>query len=224
MLGLKCEMQIDQVSKSVKVSGVGHRLWRNEYFPKVSTSLFKRYVQERDSQLCGEEITNGVSEARKEEENGSRSHQVQSDTAPLSTSDFPMFTSTPIVQRTDPRSENNSTHNSTYSECLLSIVTIRNMETELKEIKQNVVNSMEKKIDDLKTSLLMLFEQSAKKEKSFSADVQGNPHVKGARTTDEGFCNSTVNSTVSESSQTHPKTVYPTETVTNQFCHRKFKM
>ena len=101
----------------------------------------------------------------------------------------------------DPRSENNSTHNSTYSECLLSIVTmIRNMETELKEIKQNVVNSMEKKIDDLKTSLLMLFEQSAKKEKSFSAVVQGNPHVNGSRTTDEGFCNSTVNSTVSESS------------------------
>ena len=79
--GLKCEMQIDQVSKSVKVSGIGHRLWRNEHFPKVSTSLFKRYVQERDSQLCGEEIINGVLEARKKEENGSRSHQVQSDTA-----------------------------------------------------------------------------------------------------------------------------------------------
>ena len=89
------------------------------------------------------------------------------------------------------------------------------METELKEIKQNVVNSMEKKIDDLKTSLLMLFEQSAKKEKSFSAVVQGNPHVNGSRTTDEGFRNSTVNSTVSESSQTHLKTLYPRETVTD---------
>ena len=38
---------------------------------------------------------------------------------------------------------------------------------ELKEIKQNVVFSKEKKIDELKTSLLVLFEQYAKKEKSF---------------------------------------------------------
>ena len=40
---------------------------------------------------------------------------------------------------------------------------------ELKEIKQNVVFSKEKKIDELKTSLLVLFEQCAKKEKSFTS-------------------------------------------------------
>ena len=40
--GLKCEMRIDRDSKFVKVSGVGHRMWRKEYFPRVSTSLFKR--------------------------------------------------------------------------------------------------------------------------------------------------------------------------------------
>ena len=40
---------------------------------------------------------------------------------------------------------------------------------ELKEIKQNVVFSKKKKIDELKTSLLVFFEQYAKKEKSFSS-------------------------------------------------------
>ena len=50
---------------------------------------------------------------------------------------------------------------------------ITKMETELKEIKQSVVFTMEKKIDELKASLLVMFEQHAKKEKSFSAVVLG---------------------------------------------------
>ena len=211
--GLKCEMLIDRDSKSVKVSGVGHRMWRKEYFPRVSTSLFKRYVQENDSQFCGEEITNSVSEEKKEEHNGSRYHQVQPESVALSTTDFPMFTSTPIVQRTDSRSEQSSAQNSTYSECLLSIVNmIRRMETELKEIKQNVVSSMERKIDELKASLLVLFEQSAKKEKSFSAVLQEVSH--GSRDVDEGFCNDTASSHVLGTSQTHPKTLFQKENLT----------
>ena len=63
------------------------------------------------------------------------------------------------------------------------------------------------KIDELKASLLVMFEQHAKKEKSFSA-VLLNFNGNISRTTDEGFCNSTANSVVSESSHTHPKNVF----------------
>ena len=210
--GLKCEMTIDIDSKSVKVSGVGHRLWHKEYFPKMAFSLFKRYVQEADSQLCGEEFRNGVLEEEKEEPRSQYFGQIQPETAALSTTDLPIFTSTPIVQRLDPRSDQSSTQNSTYSECLLSIVnTIAKMETELKELKQNVVFSMEKKIDELKTSLLVMFEQYAKKEKSFTAVLLGSSQGNNSRTTDEGFCNSTANSVVPDSSQTHQKTIFQAE-------------
>ena len=82
------------------------------------------------------------------------------------------------------------------------------METELKELKQNVVFSMEKKIDELKTSLLVMFEQYAKKEKSFTAVLQGSSQGNNSRTTDEGFCNSTANSVVPDSSQTHQNTIF----------------
>ena len=85
---------------------------------------------------------------------------------------------------------------------------ITKMETELKEIKQSVVFTMEKKMDELKASLLVMFEQHAKKEKSFSAVVLGNYNGNISRTTEEGFCNRTVNSVVAESSQTHPKTAF----------------
>ena len=89
---------------------------------------------------------------------------------------------------------------------------IRRMETELKEIKQNVVSSMERKIDELKASLLVLFEQSAKKEKSFSAVLQEVSH--GSRDVDEGFCNDTASSHVLGTSQTHPKTLFQKENLT----------
>ena len=65
--GLKCEMHIDGNFNIVTVSGVGHRLWRKEYFPKVAISLFKRYDKDADSQLCSQEFENGEVEERKQE-------------------------------------------------------------------------------------------------------------------------------------------------------------
>ena len=38
--GLKCEMRIDGNLNIVTVSGVGHRLWRKEYSPKVAFFFF----------------------------------------------------------------------------------------------------------------------------------------------------------------------------------------
>ena len=46
--GLKCELQLDSHFNTVTVTGIGHRVWRWSYFPKVAKSLFKRFVQEID--------------------------------------------------------------------------------------------------------------------------------------------------------------------------------
>ena len=49
--GLKCEIVVDSHFDTVTVMGVGHRLWRECYFSKVSQPLFRRFVQELDSQI-----------------------------------------------------------------------------------------------------------------------------------------------------------------------------
>ena len=49
--GLKCHICIDKQSQTTIITGIGHNLWRKEYFPIIAASLFKRYVGETDSQL-----------------------------------------------------------------------------------------------------------------------------------------------------------------------------
>lgn len=63
--GLKCEICVDIKSYSLTISGVGHRLWRKEYFPKVALLLFKRYVYEADSQFGAEDEYNRMSPSRR---------------------------------------------------------------------------------------------------------------------------------------------------------------
>ena len=48
--GVKCELKLDSHFKTVELSGMGYKLWRNERFPKVIQSLFKRFMQGVDSQ------------------------------------------------------------------------------------------------------------------------------------------------------------------------------
>ena len=48
--GLKCELVLDSHFNTVTITGVGHRLWRSNYFSKAAKVLFKRFVQEFDSQ------------------------------------------------------------------------------------------------------------------------------------------------------------------------------
>ena len=142
---------IDENLNIFTVSSVGHRLWRKEYFPKVAFSLFKRYVKDADSQLCSQEFENGELEERKEETYCQFDVQEQREAAAVSTTGIQMFTSTPITQRPDQRSEQSASQNSTFSECILCIFNIlRDIETELKAIKQNVVSCMERKTDDFK--------------------------------------------------------------------------
>ena len=38
--GLKCELMIDDKTLTVTITGVGHRIWRDDFFPKVTKGLF----------------------------------------------------------------------------------------------------------------------------------------------------------------------------------------
>ena len=47
--GLKCDMIIDNLNSTVPVSGVGHNIWREDFFPVVARLLFAQYVKYADS-------------------------------------------------------------------------------------------------------------------------------------------------------------------------------
>ena len=43
-------LKVDSHFKSVELSGLGFKLWREERFPQIAKSLFKRIMQDLDSQ------------------------------------------------------------------------------------------------------------------------------------------------------------------------------
>ena len=51
--GAKCDLKLDSHFKTVELSGIGSKIWREERFPKVAQTLFKRIMQDLDSQLEG---------------------------------------------------------------------------------------------------------------------------------------------------------------------------
>ena len=59
--GAKCDIKLDSHFKTVKLSGIGFKKWREERFPKIAQALFKRLMDELDSQT----------------ENSSRSEAIQ---------------------------------------------------------------------------------------------------------------------------------------------------
>ena len=49
--GLKCDLAINNSTSTVKITGVGHRIWRENFFSKLAKTLFMQYVKETDSQV-----------------------------------------------------------------------------------------------------------------------------------------------------------------------------
>lgn len=64
--GAKCEIKLDSHLKTVELSGLGFKIWREERFPKISQALFKRLMDELDCQLdysCSTEpLSDGIVE------------------------------------------------------------------------------------------------------------------------------------------------------------------
>ena len=48
--GAKCDIKLDSHFKTVELSGMGFKKWREERFPKIAQALFKRLMDELDSQ------------------------------------------------------------------------------------------------------------------------------------------------------------------------------
>ena len=90
--------------------------------------------------------------------------------------DNPVSTSTPIIKRhgDSQNSRKSSAQTSTSMECLLCIFNmLRDLESEMKTVKENVVTSMESKINKLKTHNLSLFDK-AHGDKSYCDAVREN--------------------------------------------------
>ena len=49
--GLKCDVKVDSTVNTVAVAGVGRVTWKSECFSRVAQTLFRRYVQEAESQI-----------------------------------------------------------------------------------------------------------------------------------------------------------------------------
>ena len=48
--GVKCNIKVESRFKSVELSGLGFKLWREEPFPQIAKPLLKRIMQDLDSQ------------------------------------------------------------------------------------------------------------------------------------------------------------------------------
>ena len=149
--GLKCELELDSHFKTVTVTGIGHRLWRASYFPKVAKTLFKRIVQEIDEQdgdrsgdfrdeTVPRQINHDVNQSMQAV--GSEVFDSIVDFPPLhvSTPNAPRpDISKPHTQRPEDYSETETIMNSRGSQVSFLINKICHMETVIEDLKRAVV-------------------------------------------------------------------------------------
>ena len=95
---------------------------------------------------------------------------------------------------------------------------LKGLESQIDNIKNSVITSMELRIDGMKSSLINMIDGMA--SKTYSEAVQQGQTSINSSSIDEGYVNNTVNSTVMDTSQTLPKTVF-TQNVTEDMEHRR---
>lgn len=228
-------MKIDNTTSSVTVSGVGHRIWREDFFPVVARILFAQYVKFADSQLNETHVSQCIPDVKNTETYacgidpssavniGHIGLQIQ---APLTASklaeDLPIFTSTPIMNRPEPHQDRIN-----MQPALEIIKRLDQMDSDIKMFKQSIMSDLQLQIQDLKSSILNMVEKM-KPERTYASvigkpkqtpkDIVSQPQVRKPmkvssrevgsenQSQDEGFCN--ISSNVSDSSQTLLKVVY----------------
>ena len=108
--GLKCDLKIDNSASTVTISGVGHQIWREDFFPVVAKILFAQFVKLADSQVyesfdneCTDERKNTdectTDPTREEHFAGMQPLSQAQLTASRIAYNLPVYTSTPIVNR-----------------------------------------------------------------------------------------------------------------------------
>ena len=123
---------------------------------------------------------------------------------------LPVFTSTPILQSQDVHTDNIEVL-PIYRICRK----LDQVESELKELKHTVISNIERKISDLKSTMIKLLDEVASENNSYASVVQRQ--INTNQSIDEGFCNnSPVDISVASGlSHTCVKTVYvPSEQTT----------
>ena len=179
--GLKCDMNIDNCASTVTVSGIGHNIWRDDFFPVVARLLFTQYVKFAESQVI-ESYTNGDADDRSKagvctNDPIRENHVPETMQQPLSQDqltaskiayELPVYTSTPIVNRMETQHDRINTP--VVSEIIKKI---DQMETELRMVKQSVISNMEKQIRDLRSSVLEMIGK-IKPDMTYAAAVQSS--------------------------------------------------
>ena len=241
--GLRCDMKIENSSSTLTVSGVGHKIWRDEFFPVVARILLSQYVQLAESQLfdsmneCadGRSRADGCTKAPTRRQPPAEIIQPLSRITALNAAyDSPVYTSTPIPNRTETQ-QNRINMTQVYDEIMMKIDKI---ESEMKMVKQSILTTMEKRMLELKSNVISMIEkinprqpyatvvksstpsQSTEENLMFHRNDVSAPRIKNDdkqqcslmdrsrdQSVDEGFYNKT--NSVFESSQTFVKTVYP---------------
>ena len=151
--GLKYDMKIDNCASTVTVSGVGHNIWRDDFFPVVARLLFTQYVKFAESQVIESYTNEGADDRSKADEctnDPTRENHVAETMQQLLLQDqltaskvayeLPVYTSTPIVNRMETQHDRINTP--AVSEIIKKI---GQMETELRMVKQSVISTMEKR-------------------------------------------------------------------------------
>ena len=209
--GLKCDVKVDSTVNTVAVAGVGRIKWRREYFPRVAQTLFRRYrihdVQEAESQVHD-------SQTEEMQVHDSQTGEMQVVQYPLEiagkiSSGVPRCTSTPIVPHLAQRDKVSSSEKQPFT---VVFQQIENMESVVWDLKQSIINSMERKIEELKTTLVKSIDEMTSKQTY--ADMARHSTWHGSRSPqdiEEGYCKNSANTATPDSSQTHAKTPYESE-------------
>ena len=152
--GLKCELQLDSHFNTVTVTGIGHRVWRLSYFPKVAKSLFKRFVQEID-EYDGDSSKDSRDETVSRQVDGvNQSMQAVDLEVSESISDFPpLHVSTPNA----PRHENAQPPTQVPRDESLTEMVMNSRGSQLSFLI-NKISRMETVIEDLKRAVILLVE------------------------------------------------------------------
>ena len=141
--GLKCDIRFDNLNSTVTVSGVGHNIWREDFFPVVARLLFAQYVKYADSQVLESTVNDNYRANGPKKGKQPRSQDLLTDNIK------PIHTSTPIVNRMETQQDR--LNSPPVSEIMKKI---DHMENELRTVKQSVISNLEKQIQDLKSSLV----------------------------------------------------------------------
>ncbi|MEW8547726.1 MAG: GDSL-type esterase/lipase family protein [Candidatus Thiodiazotropha sp.] len=185
--GLKCDLKIDSSTSTVTISGVGHKIWREDFFPVVARILFAQFVKLADSQVCESFVDECTTDHTREEPYAEHTREqpyaehtreqpyagmqtLSQAHALLTTSkmsyDLPVYTSTPIANRLETQQDKLN-----LQPVFEIINRLDRMESDLKMFKQSVISSVEQQIQSLKSNIFEMITK-IKPEQTYAAAVQ----------------------------------------------------